>query len=174
MNIQPKIMLAGMALAALFCLPSCPCVDCYEYGDTYVPIYMTRAELEASVKFTDAKELGEPGKIYVRTHQLFICEPYKGVHVIDNSDPRNPHATDFIEIPGCVDIAVRNNTLYADNAVDLVAVDLDERKEVARERNAFKAIVSPSGWWGTVSEDHKNKIIVGFTKKEKRERLSSY
>lgn len=173
MNIRLKIVLAGVALAALFCLPSCPCIDC-DYGATYEPVYMTRAELEASVKFTPARSLNEPGKIYLRTHQLFICEPYKGVHVIDNSDPRNPHATDFIEIPGCVDIAVRGDVLYADNAVDLVAVDLVEHREVAREQNAFNAIVSPNGTWWATSEEGKNKIIVGFTKKEKRENVHSY
>lgn len=173
MNIRSKILPAGVALAALFCLPSCPCIDCYTDGG-YEPIYMTRAELEASVKFADAKSLEDAGKIYVRTHQLFICEPYKGVHVIDNSDPSNPRPTDFIEIPGCVDIAVRNNILYADNAVDLVAIDLDERREVAREQNAFTAIASPSGWWWTTSEEHKDKIVVGFTQREKRERISTY
>jgi hypothetical protein len=175
MNIQQKILSASVALAALFCLPSCPCVNCGYYGDDYYePIYMTRAELEASVKFAPAQSLRDPGKIYVRGDQLFICEPYKGVHVIDNSDPRNPHPTDFIEIPGCVDIAVRGDVLYADNAVDLVAVDLVKREEVAREQNAFNAIVSPSGWWWTEKEDGKEKIIVGFTQKEKRKSESSY
>ncbi|MDR3367117.1 MAG: hypothetical protein LBO71_09165 [Prevotellaceae bacterium] len=169
MNVQPKILLWGMALAALSCLPSCPCVDCdYEYG-SYEPIYMTRAALEASVRFVPAMPLSEPGKIYVRTTQLFICEPYKGVHVIDNSDPRNPRATDFIAIPGCVDIAVLNNILYADNAVDLVAVDLEKREEVAREQNAFDGIASPDGWWAGNSEEGTGKIIVGFTKKKRKE-----
>jgi hypothetical protein len=125
---------------------------------------MTRAELEASVKFAPAKELTEAGKIYVYDDKLFICEPYKGVHVINNSDPRNPYRTDFIEVPGCVDIAVQNNILYADNAVDLVAIDLAEQKEVAREQNAFKSIAPPSGWW-VVSEENEGKIIVGFTKR---------
>jgi hypothetical protein len=126
---------------------------------------MTRAELEASVKFVAAKPLSEAGKIYVRGDQLFICEPYQGVHVIDNRNPRSPHATDFIEIPGCVDIAVLNNILYADNAVDLVAVDLTKREVVAREPKAFTAIVSPSGWWARSSDDEaKGKIVVGFTK----------
>jgi hypothetical protein len=163
-------MLASVALAALFCFPSCPCIDCEYLSEAYEPVYMTRTELEASVKFVSAKPLSNPGKIYVRTHQLFICEPYKGVHIINNSDPRDPQTTDFIEIPGCVDIAVLNNILYADNAVDLVAVDLEKSEEVAREQNAFKAIASPNGWWWTVGEDDKDKIIVGFTKKENRER----
>lgn len=153
----------------LCCLSACP--DHYEYGsDYYEPVYMTRTELEASVKFAPARSLVNPGKIYVQANRFFICEPYKGVHVIDNSNPTQPSAIDFIVIPGCVDIAVRGSILYADNAVDLVAVDLDQRKEVAREQNAFTSIAPPSNgsWWLSSSQESTGKIIVGFTKKEQR------
>ncbi|MDR1416510.1 MAG: hypothetical protein LBJ57_03705 [Prevotellaceae bacterium] len=169
MNIYSKIMQTGMALVALCGLTSCP-YEHYDGGDGYYePIYMTRPELEASVRFDSAQPLYSAGKIYVRAHQLFICEPYKGVHVIDNSNPQKPRPTDFIAIPGCVDVAVRGNILYADNAVDLVAVDLDQRKVVAREQNAFKSIVPPNvGWWWGDSEEGSGKIIVGFVKKESR------
>jgi hypothetical protein len=178
MNIRRKIVLAGMALAMLCCLSACPYEDYYYGSDYYEPVYMTRAELEASVKFTSVRPLVNPGKIYVQANRLFICEPYKGVHVIDNSNPAQPSAIDFIVIPGCVDIAVRGNILYADNAVDLVAVDLDQRKEIeaARERNAFTSIAPPNNgsWWLSSGQESTGKIIVGFTKKERRRNENLY
>ncbi|MDR0415210.1 MAG: hypothetical protein LBH84_07350 [Prevotellaceae bacterium] len=168
MKIQQKVIALTGTVLALCSLTSCP----YERypEDYYEPVYMTRAELESSVRFSQIRPLYSAGKIYVRGSQLFICEPYKGVHVIDNSNPRQPQPTGFVAIPGCVDIAVHGNILYADNATDLVAVDLDQHMEVARERNAFRSIASPNGtWWWVNSEKDNGKIIVDFIKKEKRQ-----
>ncbi len=91
---------------------------------TYVPILMERSELEKSIAVLDSKVLTNPGKIYVKSDALYVVEKYKGVHVILNADPANPVNKYFIRIPGIVDVAVKANVLYADNAVDLVSVDI--------------------------------------------------
>jgi hypothetical protein len=93
-------------------------------GMTTDLVYMTRAELGASVKFAPAKELSEAGKILRLCSPAVYLRAIQGRHVIDNSDPPDPRVTDYIEVLGCVDITVQNNILYADNAVDFVAVDL--------------------------------------------------
>jgi len=53
-------------------------------------------------------------------------------------------------VPGCVDVAVRNNILYVDNAVDLVAVRLDPENStatvVARRNFALPEMLSPDGY----------------------------
>ncbi|HAN78299.1 MAG TPA: hypothetical protein DCQ31_11310, partial [Bacteroidales bacterium] len=77
-----------------------------------VPVYITKEELKAAVKvkLTADTPLQNPGKMYIYGTTLFINELYKGVHVIDNSDPKNPVKKAFIEIPANVDIAVRGTT----------------------------------------------------------------
>ncbi len=79
------------------------------------PIFM---ELEQSVKYIHEKRpLQNPGKIYCKDNYIYVNELFKGVHVINNSHPANPVNEGFILVPGCVDMAVKENILYVDNAV---------------------------------------------------------
>lgn len=114
--------------------------------ETYSPVLMERAELEKSIKSFDPISLKYPGKIYIKDTLLFIVEKFQGVHVINDYDPSNPENIKFITIPGIVDIAVKGNVLYADNAVDLVSVDitdLDNVKEINRVKNVFPELYHP-------------------------------
>jgi len=123
----------------------------FNLQEEYYPMLMTRAELEASVQLTHAAmPLTSPGKICLYQNWIFLVEKYKGIHLIDNSNPTNPVRKDFLKVPGCVDVAVRNNILYVDNAVDLVAVRLDPEKltatVVSRRAYALPEIQSPDGY----------------------------
>ena len=117
------------------------CMD--EYTEVFTansPVYMTYVDLRSSVKSSDATDLVNPGKIYFKDGYIFINEEMKGIHVIDNSDPRNPKNIKFVEIPGNVDIAIKDNILYADSYVDLVAIDISDianLKEVSRVNDVF-------------------------------------
>jgi len=90
----------------------------------YKPRLMTRDNLENSISLSGPETLYSPSKLYYKDGYLYISEKYKGVHVINNFDPSNPQAVAFINIPGCVDMAIKDNILYADNATDLVAINL--------------------------------------------------
>ncbi|MBT8232801.1 MAG: hypothetical protein KJN84_09240, partial [Bacteroidia bacterium] len=57
---------------------------------------------------------------------IFINELYKGVHVIDNSNPATPTNTAFINIPGNLDVAIKGNKMYADSYVDLLTIDITD------------------------------------------------
>jgi hypothetical protein len=46
--------------------------------------------------------------------------------VIDFSNPANPKNLAFVKIPGCVDMAVRGNFLYADLYTDLITLDITD------------------------------------------------
>lgn len=97
-----------------------------------------------------AKPLTSPGKIYLYQNWIFLVEKYKGIHLIDNTDPSNPVRKAFLKVPGCMDVAVRNNVLYTDNAVDLVAVRLDfvqmTATVVSRKIQVLPEILSPDGF----------------------------
>ncbi len=137
------IVLAALTLLAATSLRSD--TPGYYYGE-YSPVFMTRAELEKSVKWTgEAREIKDPAKIYVRGDQIFVSERYKGVHVIDNSNPRDMRQTGFIIAPGCIDMAVKGNIIYLDNAVDLVAFDLDAKVVTKRIADLLPQPTSPSG-----------------------------
>jgi len=119
------------------------------YYGQYKPVFMMRGEMEGNVKFESPGTIHNPGKIYLKDHLIFVNEKYRGIHVIDNTNPENPTNFAFINIDGCIDMAVKNNVLYADNAVDLIAVrlnpDMTEIEVTKRIENVFPELISPDG-----------------------------
>jgi hypothetical protein len=113
----------------------------------FFPVLMERSELEKSVFIKDVQEIIRPGKIYYKDNMIYLNELYKGIHVINNTDPAAPEKIAFINIPGCIDIAIKNNSLLADNAVDLVSIDLSKGLEnitvTSRTRNVFPESTPP-------------------------------
>jgi hypothetical protein len=66
------------------------------------------------------------GKFYFYNNFIFINEKNKGIHIINNEDPQSPQNIAFINIPGNIDMAVRDNILFADNYVDLLTIDIND------------------------------------------------
>lgn len=123
--------------------------DSEPYWGQYKPVFMLRSELEKNVKLEEPKSIQDPGKIYIKDHLIFINEKYRGIHVIDNSNPENPSNLVFISVDGCIDIAVKDNILYADNAVDLIAVRFNQSlmnfEVTKRIKNVFPELIAPDG-----------------------------
>jgi hypothetical protein len=112
----------------------------------YIPVLMSRAELEKSIRYADPRALTQIGKIYTKDDYIFISQKYKGIHVIDNHDPANPVNAGFIVVPGCLDMSIKLNTMYVDNATDLIAVDLStipDLKVTGRIQNVFPELLPP-------------------------------
>jgi hypothetical protein len=133
----------------------------------YTPVFMQRSEMERAVKLETPAPIKNPGKIYIKDHYIFINEKYKGFHVIDNSNPSSPIQIGFIHVDGCLDIAIKGNTIYADNAIDLIAMsfpaDLSSITVTGRVRNAFPEPSSPEGYWYNQQFENfrpKNGIVV--------------
>jgi Uncharacterized conserved protein len=85
------------------------------------PVFMSMAELRSKdIKTTTAQQIKEQGKICFYNGYLYISEPGKGFHIIDNRDPHQPKAVGFVELNGNADISIRNDRLYADSYVDLL------------------------------------------------------
>lgn len=144
------------------------------YVPNYLPILMMRSDLEASVRLTDTiVPIRKPGRIYLFQNWLMLVEKYKGVHLIDNTDPANPIRKGFLRVPGCQSVAVGNGTLYVDNAVDLVGVRVDfanmQGHEVARRKMTLPELDNPDGyipWKFTRRERPRNSEIVGWISRE--------
>lgn len=107
----------------------------------YTPVIKTYDEIRAEITNEPPRELEKPGKIYFYQDHIFINEEEEGVHVIDNSDPNNPQPVSFLPILGNVDIAIKNDLLYADNYTDLVTLDLSNLSQIRvanREEDVFR------------------------------------
>ena len=108
----------------------------------YDPVYKGLDELRTDVKMSEARDLVNPGNINYYNGYLLINERQEGIHVIDNSDPSNPVNLGFMEIPGNLDMAVRNGLLYADMYMDLVTIDISDPLNatlVERTEDVFQA-----------------------------------
>jgi hypothetical protein len=91
---------------------------------------MTTQEIRDAFEYQKPIELSIPGKIYLFGNHLFVNEVGKGIHIINNADKRNPVNIGFINIPGNYDMAVKGNILYADNYIDLLALDISNTNDV--------------------------------------------
>lgn len=175
MNLPIKMKRHWILILPLFAIlfSACPyyITEPVQAETSYTPIFMTRASLESSVASTDPQKLLEPGKMVVFNNYIFLNEKFKGIHVIDNSNPQSPQKVSFIRIPGCIDLAVKNNLLYADNAVDLVAINISNVTQVSvayRSKDAFPELTPPDlGYLPSLYTPENRKeglIIVGWKK----------
>ncbi len=142
-----------------------------------VPETMSKAEWRSAIEVQTAKSIGEAGKIYAYQDYIFIGEKYKGVHVIDNSDPSNPQVVSFIKIPGNEDISIKNNFLYADSAIDLVVFDISNINAITpvqRLEDVFSyysdfAVPAEARWGDYSNVDYDNEVIVGWRLEQREE-----
>jgi hypothetical protein len=120
------------------------CSDQCDIRSEYVylePVYTTVEELRASIELTAPDTIHAVGQIYLKGNILFLNDPGKGIHIIDNHDPVHPTPKKFLKIPGNFDMAIKGNTLYADSYVDLIAFDISNVnaiKETGRLEGVFK------------------------------------
>jgi hypothetical protein len=106
--------------------------DEYEYYDLATPVMMSAKEVRKSIAVLPPKEINESGKIYSYNNLVFVNDKNKGVHVINNRNPKSPKKISYINIPGNVDISVKNNMLYANSFVDLVVFDISNFEEIKK------------------------------------------
>ncbi|MFN0013406.1 MAG: LVIVD repeat-containing protein [Saprospiraceae bacterium] len=119
---------ALLAIAATSLLSGCLRDTCTSTR-TYIrfdPVYKTPSEFRVPAKAEAPRALKNPGKMYLIGDYLLINEVHEGIHVLDNSDPASPKPVVFWNIPGNVDMAIRDHYLYADQYVDLVSIDISD------------------------------------------------
>ncbi|HEY6913577.1 MAG TPA: hypothetical protein VI413_02790, partial [Paludibacter sp.] len=89
------------------------------------PVFMPSSTFRNSVKVSaEPHKITNLGKMCFYNDYLYISEPEKGIHIIDNRNPENPAIVGFIELMGNADLAIRNGLLYADSYIDLVWFDI--------------------------------------------------
>ena len=104
----------------------------------YKPVYVSDGK-NGSISWEAPRKIINPGKIAITGNYLLVNEKENGLHVINNANPSNPEKIAFIKIPGNVDIAIRDNFIYADSYEDLVTIEVGDSTatEVDRDREVF-------------------------------------
>lgn len=98
--------------------------DCGPYREWgYRPVYSNL--LDDIISLEEPRIVSNPSKIYIYKNYLLVNEAQRGVHIIDNTDPRNPTPINFLKIVGNNDVAIKNGVLYADQFDNLVTIHLD-------------------------------------------------
>ncbi len=93
------------------------------------PVYMSYEALRSAVRVDPPHQVVKPGKIYVYGNYLLISEIGEGIHIVDNSTNTNPRYVAFVVVPGSGDMAVKDNIMYVDSYVDLVAIDISNPEQ---------------------------------------------
>ena len=158
-----------LSLLLVLGLVSCDKKEEGDYADYLVatPISMSVTEFKNSVDVVAPRPINESGKIYAYANYIFVNDKYKGVHVIDNSDPSSPQKISFIKIAGNVDISVKGNFLYADSLTDLIVLDISEINAI-RIVNRMEDVLRDNVVWPVADIyeydgiDYQNEIIIGW------------
>lgn len=157
--MNKSLGLMGIAASSALLFTACTKDKCTQEVTYWkdMPVYKTVEEVRVPITAQAARELENPGKIYLYNNYVLVNELLEGVHVIDNSNPAAPQNIAFIPIPGNVDMAMKGNVMYADNYMDLVAIDLT----APGQASLLKRIESLFPTYGTNPED-ENELLVAY------------
>ena len=137
----------------------------------YISVEKLRADYP---RISAAREIEKAAKIY--NYQdgeiLLVNERNKGIHVINNRVKETPVRVSFIEIPGNVDMAVKDGYLYVDSFTDLLVMDIRNindvktiyRKEKIFPYDAMQAVASlkEDGECYRYDTSKKDVFVIGF------------
>lgn len=145
------IKLPGLLLVGLLLLDGCnnnrvsPTDDFSDTRDVYRPIYSSYDAVR-NIQTLAPRSIRQAGKIYIKDGFLFVNEVGSGIHIVDNRNPEKPIKLSFVSIPGSRELAIKDSILYADNAVDLVALNVADPTNVRlvkRIENAYPVVSYP-------------------------------
>ncbi len=108
-------------------------------------------------------EIIQPSKIFVSGDYLFVSEEDHGIHILDNTDTRNPRQMNFIAIPGNKDLIIKDDRLLADSYYDILVIDVQDPlnpRLLSRNEEVFP-----------VSFHNGEDVLVGFKYEEVTERV---
>lgn len=118
----------------------------------YTPVYIERIDLETSIRTLAPKPIKTASKIITINDLILIVNQYKGIHIINNSTIQSPENISYIVIPGVKDIACRDGIIYANSAIDLIAIDISNIqkgiKVIDRKMNYFEEPLPPDIEYG--------------------------
>lgn len=159
-----KIFIPAIVLAAITLLQGCIKDHCTQTYSYFSPVYKTTEEVRANIKSNSPQQIERAGKLYIRGQYIFLNEPDKGIHIIDNANPGLPRNVAFINIPGNMDMAVKGNTLYADAYTDLITIDITDPLHI-KTTSIIESAFPFRQYYGNFYAD-TSKVIVDWVKRD--------
>jgi len=152
-----NILLAILTIAMIGCTKDYGTVEVtyQEATAIYGDIEAVRSEALNEV----VREITNPGKIFIEDNFILIGEEQQGIHVMDNTDPTNPRAINFINIPGNREYYVKDNMIYAETYYDVIKVDISnvyDAQLVSRAEYVFQDL------W----KNEEGQTLIGFDFRE--------
>jgi hypothetical protein len=86
----------------------------------YRPVYSANE----SITFESNEPIQNPDKVLRFKNYLLIHDSKKGIHIIDNADPKIPLPVGFIRIPDNNDMVIKDSILVVDHRNYLVSLNL--------------------------------------------------
>lgn len=137
--MKTRIFYSSSLLVFIFIFSACKDKTFKKY-QAYTPVYTSYENFRKPAEFKRPQSISQQGQIYIKDQFLFIIEPEKGIHFIDNSSPSSPQKTGFLSLLGCTGIEIKNQHLFANSFIDLVVFDISSMtnpKEISRVEDAF-------------------------------------
>lgn len=126
-------------------------------------VVMEREAFEASFEMLPPQTISKAGKIYIKDNFLFVNDVNKGFQIYNYSNPTQPIPLVYLKTLGATDVAVRDNLLYINQAVDLITVLYDTSTQsfsvIDRDRDVFPQKRAPNGQWHNTAD---NEIIIAW------------
>ncbi len=166
-----KFLTHAACMFAVGCMLQSCVKDTMQTTYTYfTPVYKNKTDVWQNIKSSAPQPLQQTGKLFLMGQYIFINELNKGVHIIDNANPRSPKNISFIDIPGNIDIAVKDNILYADLHTDMVSVDISNPSNAVLKK-VNKYVFPERDYYSGATTDSTKYIIewVRRTTSDKRE-----
>jgi len=165
-KLRTLLIFSGIIVAITIFLTT-GCHDKVEVTQTYTmmePVYMTPQEIRESFDIIGPQEVTNTGKIYLYKNFIFLNEPGKGIHIIDNTNREEPEIITFINIPGNYEMAARGDRIFADSYLDLVVIDISNPEDVKltkRIENIFLELAQQNQYY-----DEEKGIVVDYAPTE--------
>lgn len=169
MNMK-KVFSIGLTILALAgglqsCKDNCTLETVY---DANVPLYLSFEELRQPVTVMASSPLKKPAKFWRKDSYLFVSDLNTGIHIYNLSNANSPVEVAFVNVPGVVDIAVKENYLFADSYTDLLVIDISNPSnpfQVKRLNNVFpynpfKVEANPG--FPVVNPDETKGVVIGW------------
>jgi hypothetical protein len=161
MRKKISLLMAGVIVVtgSLLLLPACLKDRVTENYKLYTPVYALKSTVLANINGDPGTAISQTGQIYLKGSYIYLNEVNKGIHIIDNSNPSNPVQTAFLNIPGNLNIGIRNNILYADMYGDLLSIDISNIHQA-------RVLGTLPGFFSGRNYAPGNEVIVNWTVKD--------
>jgi hypothetical protein len=164
-------------LTLLLCATLAGCKDkIYSKHTANVPIYLDYSTFRSSITFESPKNISKQGSIFVKDDFLFIIEPQKGIHFINNANPSSPQKVGFLNVMGCTGMSIKGNYLYVNSMIDLVTIDIsDKNHPVVADRieDLFpQALPATNNNYRIAAIDKSKGIVFGWEVKQVKEEVT--